>query len=236
MRALALVALIACSSAKTNELAAETWGTEDYAKAGMPASDHVWSIDEHEAAAAALATLSAGHRERLPHLAGRRSGAVFARIIERVDITDVLPNAETAFPLHMRRLDAANAISKLYIVDPMQPTTAEYCALINLILLEAVDLDVVAKPFIDSFGPDDPKREVRLSGLQQMYRGYGEMLLGNAMTLADPRVPEPTRIAFAKQVGPATKTLLSRLEPDAQKKINDQIEALSPAVRSALRP
>ncbi len=235
MRTLALIVLIACGSSG-NKLPAETWGSEDYLKAGVPASDHVWSIDEHETAVSALRTLSAGHRERLPRLGGPRSGAVFARVIERVDITDVLPDPRTSFLFHMRRFEAANTISKLYILDALATTPPEYRALIHLILLEAVDLDRIATPFIDSFGPDDPKREARLSGLRQMEQGYGEMLHGSVLTLADRRLPEPERIAFAKQVAPAMKALLGRLEPDTQTKINAQVEALSPNVRSALRP
>lgn len=235
MRALALVVLIACSS-KTNELAPETWGTDDYVKAGVPASDHVWSLDEHEAAAVALATLSTGHRERLPHQAGARSGAVFARMIERADITDVLPDPPTAFLFHMRRYEAANAMSKLYIVDAYQAVTAEYLALVNVILLETVELDRGTDRFLASFGADDPKREARLGGVRKMHQGWGGMLLGGVLILADRRVPEPARITFAKQLSPPLQALFSRVEPDTQKMIREQLGALHANASTALRP
>ncbi len=228
MRALLLVTLLACrSSSSVNDLPPEAWGTTDYVAAGLPSIDHTWTIDEHEAAGAALAKAVEGHRERLPHLGGAKSGAVFARIAEPTPTArDVVLDPKTDFIVHARRFETTNLISKLYTVDPLAAATADYLALYGVLLHETVELDRTADPFLALYPAGDPTREARLGGLATMRRGWGEMLLGGLMICADIRVAEPVRIALAKQIAAVLPVVFAKLEPTAQQSIRGQLTTL----------
>lgn len=233
MRALILVALLACGSSKSaNDLPPEAWGVEDYAKAGIPAIDHAWTIDEHEAAAAALVKAAEGHPERLPRLQGAKSGPVFARIVEA--------RGDDEFVAHARRFEAGNQISKLYMVNEMAAVNAEYLAIMGAMLREAAMLETGGEAFLASFG-DDPSVPARRDGLRKMRSGWGQMLLGGVMILADVRVAEAARLAFAADLRAVFPTIYPKLQPSDQALIRSQLSRLhdgltSGPLRDALPP
>jgi hypothetical protein len=220
------LALAACSTNKANQLPAEAWSVDDYVKAGVPAPDHTWSPDEHEAALAALARETKGHRDRLPHKDGPKSGAVFARIAEQPAGPSPGADATQTFMVHGRRFEATNQISKLYTVDEWQTATPEFVALTGVMLREAAILMVAAPAFLATFPADDPTRPAREDGLAKMRSGWGTMLLGGLLLCADTRIAEPARISLARDLRTVFDGLYASAEPATQELIRKQLAQL----------
>lgn len=222
--ALALLVLVACSSSRTNQLPAEAWGVDDYAKAGI-AIDKPWVADDFTNAATVLARVTTGHRERLPRYKGPKSGPVFDRLLVPVAMGDAVTLADS-FPVHVQRYEALNAIAKLYVENEMAVPTREWIELMGALLAEANVLASRADELLASFGPDDPNREVRQAGLAKMKSGYGMMVLGGLMVAGDTRVPEADRIALVQHVTTAMPVLFPFAPADTQKLIRDQAAKL----------
>jgi hypothetical protein len=216
----------ACSSNKANQLPAEVWGMDDYVKAGVPALDHPWTVDDHEVASTVLLKETQGHRNRLPHKDGARSGALFARIAEPPAAPVADAPADQTFILHARRFEAANEISKLYTVDAFQTANAEYAALTGVLLHEAAILMVAGPAFLATFPADDPSRPVREEGLGKMRTGWGQMLLGALAMCGDTRIPEPTRVTLARDVRSVWDKLYPSSPADLQDMIKKQLSTL----------
>jgi hypothetical protein len=225
-RAVVLLIVLACS--KSNELPSEAWGVEDYAKAGI-AVDKPWGAAEFKNALDVLRPAVDGHRERLPRYRGAKSGAVFAKLV-----TDLPADADRPitdrFGLHYEHYDAVNQISKLYIVDLMAVPTREWMELMGALMREAAVLVTLSDDFIASFGPDDPKRQVRLDGLAKMKSGFGQMLRGGVLIAADLRVPEADRIAMVEHVTAVLPVLFPHVMPETQQAIRDHLAKLVAAV------
>jgi hypothetical protein len=222
---LALVFTIACKAdhRSVNDLPAETWTVADYTKAGVPAPDHAWSLDELQQAVNALATATQGHRERLPHQDGTMSGPVFAKLVEA---TPVDGTVSERFGAHGARYEAMNQLSKLYMVDATAAVTPEWLALIGNVLQESAALQVDVAEFLASFGPDDPKHDVRVDGVATMRRGWGQMLEGGLMMLADLRVAMPVRVRFARVLRRVFPVLIPALLPEQQTAIQGRLKKL----------
>lgn len=232
--ALVLLVLVACGRSKTNQLPAEAWGVDDYAKAGI-AIDKPWGADDFTNAATVLAQVTTGHRERLPRYQGPKSGPVFAKLLVPVAQGDDVAIAER-FATHGQRAEALNAISKLYVEHEMAPFTRESIELMGAMLAEASALASTADPFLASFGPDDPQREARLGGLAKMKTGYGMMVLGNLMVAGDARVPELDRIALVQHVTTAMPVLFPFVPADTQQLIRKQaVKLVDGLPKGALR-
>lgn len=216
----------ACSSNKANQLPAEAWSMDDYVKAGVPALDHPWTVDDHEIASTVLLKETQGHRNRLPHKEGAKSGALFARIAEPPAAPVEGAPPDQTFILHARRFEAANEISKLYTVDAFQTANAEYAALTGVLLHEAAILMVAGPAFLATFPPDDPSRPAREEGLAKMRTGWGQMLLGAVAMCGDTRIPEPTRVTLARDVRSVWEQLYPTSPSDLQAPIKKQLATL----------
>ncbi len=238
---LAVTLLGACSSNKANQLPAEAWSIDDYVKAGVPSLDHPWSVDDHEIAAPVLLKETQGHRNRLPHKDGAKSGPLFARIAEAPAAPVADAPVDQTFILHARRFEAANEISKLYTVDAVQTANAEYAALTGVMLHEAEILMIAGPAFLATFPADDPSRPAREEGLGKMRTGWGQMLLGALAMCGDTRIPEPTRVSLARDVRSVWDKLYPSSPADVQELIKKQLSALrgklpDGALRQALPP
>ena len=223
-RVLVVMVVLACSNAKTNDLPAEAWSASDYANVGLVV-DRPWTSADHTRAAAVLAEQTAGHRERLPRYQSAASGAVFAKLIEELPADRDRPVGDR-FGAHFERYEATNAISKLYVENALAVPTREWIELMGVLLREASVLASDAQPLLASFGPDDPKREGRLAGLEKMQRGFGQMMLGSMMTAGDLRVPEADRIALVEHVIVAMPVLLPQAPAETQLQIRTQVATL----------
>jgi hypothetical protein len=226
-RALVLLVLllaVACKKTKTNDLPEEAWGADDYAAVGLR-SDQPWTGADYTRAASVLGEQTKGHRERLPRYQGAKSGALFARLIEPLPPDADKPIGER-FVAHMERYHAANAISKLYVENALAVPTREWVELTGVLMREGSALAGMAEELIASFGPDDPKREVRLDGLAKMRRGFGELILGSLLTAGDTRVPEVDRIAAVGHVNTAMPALIPFAEPGTKTQIREQVKRL----------
>jgi hypothetical protein len=232
-----IVAIGACSTTTSpNALPAEAWDVGDYTKAGVPSPDATWTAEQHETAATALETAVAGaaNRGRLPRLGGARSGPVFARIAEKPQIDDVLLDPVNAFGVHLRRFNASDRIGKLYLVNDAAAPPVEYIALFGAQLAEAALLEPGAAQILALTPADAPEHAARVEGHGQMREGWGAMLLGGTMMLADVRVPETARIGLAKDLREPLQTLFPKLQPQAQTLIKKQLQALHEHMRSGV--
>lgn len=223
-RVLVLAMLLACSQPKSNQLPPEAWGVGDYASAGL-AIDKPWSAADHVHAAEVLKEQATGHRDRLPRYRGAKSGAVFAKLVEPLPPDADQPLA-ARFAAHVQRGDAANQLSHLYAENEWAPPTREWVELMGVALREAAILAPLADPFLASFGPEDPSRQVRLDGLAKMKRGYGMMMLGGLMVGGDTRVPEEIRIAMVDHVAAALPVLFPITPAETQGQIREQAKKL----------
>src|SRR5215467_13179378 len=79
---------------------------QTYIQKGMPANDRLWAEDDYAKAASVLKTLAASDATQLPRYGSSTSGAVFAKIVSRdnlsLALTEALPTEQ--------RLTAAAAI------------------------------------------------------------------------------------------------------------------------------
>jgi len=215
----ALLLAVACT--KSNRLPAEAWGVTDYAGAGLQI-DKPWTPGDYAAAAEVLASVTVGHRERLPRFRGKKSGAVLAKLL--VDLPhDSAQPVEQRFIAHATRGEALNAIAKLYVPNQLDAPPREWIELMGASLREAVVLETDADAFVASFGPDDPKRANRLEGLEKMKAGNGSMLLGGLLVADQVRLPEDDRVAMLQHVTAALPILFPRTPADTQQQIRDVV-------------
>jgi hypothetical protein len=218
--------LAACSTSKSaNDLPAESWGAAEYAKAGLPAADHTWTIAEHQTAVDVLAKETAGHRDRLPHRGGAKSGAVFERIVEPTGSAD-------EFVVHADRFDLLNQMSKLYIASEMAGASAEYYAITGRLLHEARALDGGADAFLAGFAADDPTRPTREAGFAKMRSGWSTMLLGSLMMVSDIRAPESARIGLSKDLAAVLPAMYPRAEAGTKQMIKEQLDKMHDLFKS----
>ncbi|CAN5476621.1 hypothetical protein BH11MYX1_BH11MYX1_27990 [soil metagenome] len=244
-RALVLVVTFSCGK-PTNALPTETWGITDFANAGLHI-DKPWTPDNFTTAATVLKAQCTGHRDRLPHFHGQKSGEVFAKLLTPLPDDHAAPVTER-FKAHMLRGEALNAISKLYLEDMLAAPSREFIEVMGSYLGEAAALATTADPFLASFGPDDPKHQTRLDGLAKMKHGDGLMMQGGLLVAEDARVPEDDRLAMLAYVTAVLPTLFPHAEPEVQQTIRDNlakhVETTSPgkphdafvAARQALPP
>jgi hypothetical protein len=228
MRALILIVVAcafgACAKDKSpNDLPAEAWGVDDYTKAGMPAADHGWSVDELKTANTVLAKETAGHRERLPHRAGVKSGPVFQRIVE----TPTLPaDPNQAYAAHAERFDVLNQISKLYTTAEMAAASTEFYAITGRLLHEAQALEGGAETFLATFAADDPTLPTRRDGFAKMRSGYSTMLLGALMMVSDIRAPESPRIGLSRDLAAVLPSMYVHAEAGTKQMIKEQLDRM----------
>jgi hypothetical protein len=225
-RALVLVVLLACSKGGSQPAAVvEAWSVADYQKAGLDISKP-WHGDDFTHAAEVITSAAGEHRERLPHFRGAASGAVFAKLLEDLPDDSAQPITQR-YQEHLKRYLAINTISKLYIEGHMLVPPREYIELLGALLREATVETRDTDAFLATFGPDDPSREVRLGGLAKMKTGFGMMLQGAFLVVANLQVPEDDRVALVTHVTAALPTLFPIAPAGTQQAIRQQVATLA---------
>jgi hypothetical protein len=225
-------ALLACSTPRSaNDLPAESWGTSDYVKAGLPAIDHAWTVAEHETALGVLTKESAGHRERLPHRSGAKSGAVFERLVEATPTTDATSPTE-AYGLHAQRFEVLNRLSKLYLASETAAAPTEYYAITGRMLHEAQALELGADAFLSTIAADDPTRPVREQGLARMRSGWSTMLLGSLMMVSDIRAPQAASIGLSHDLAAVLPSMYPHAAEPTKQKIKEQLDRMHELFKS----
>jgi len=226
----AITALGACSKDNSpNELPAETWAEADYAKAGLPATDHTWTNAELKTCVDVLGKETTGHRDRLPHRGGSKSGAVFERIVE-VPASSGDPSA--AYIAHAERFDILNQISKLYVSSDMASANVEFYAITGRLVREAHVLEQGAEAFLAQFAADDPSRPSREAGFAKMRSGWSTMMLGGLLMVSDVRGPEPARISLWKDLAAVLPVMYPRAEAGTKQMIKEQLDKMHDLFKS----
>lgn len=214
-----VVLLVGSACTKSNELPDEAWAGIDYASAGLQI-DKPWTPDDYAAAAKVLEKVTAGHRERLPRFRGKKSGAIFAKLL--VDLPDDLAQPiDRRFIAHFTRGEALNALAKLYLPNQLDTPPREWIELMGASLREAAVLATDADAFVASFGADDPKRANRLEGLEKMKAGNGSMLLGGLLVADQLRLSEDDRVAMLQHVTAGLPVLFPRAPVETQQQIRN---------------
>jgi len=232
-------ALAACAKDKSpNELPAESWGEADYTKAGLPASDHSWTNAELKTCVDVLGKETTGHRDRLPHRGGSKSGAVFERIVE-VPASAGGPSA--AYLAHPEPFDFLTPISKLYVSSDMASANVEFYAITGRLVREAHVLEQGAEAFLAQFAADDPSRPSREAGFAKMRSGWSTMMLGGLLMVSDVRAPEPARISLSKDLAAVLPVMYPRAEAGTKQMIKEQLDKMHDlfkggALKDALPP
>jgi hypothetical protein len=228
--AIVAVAVFGCAKDKSpNELPAESWAEADYTKAGVPAADHSWTNAELKTTVDVLGKESAGHRDRLPHRGGAKSGAVFERIVEAPSPAG---DPSATYIAHAERFDVLNQISKLYVVSEMASANVEYYAITGRLIREAQVLDQGAEAFLATFAADDPSRPAREAGFAKMRSGWSTMLLGGLMMVSDVRAPEPARISLSQDLTAVLPAMYPRAEPGTKQMIKEQLDKMHDLFKS----
>jgi hypothetical protein len=174
-----------------------------YVDLGVPAPDRLWSGEDYQRAAKALAALEDRDPAQLPRYASPRSGAVFARMTDggnfAIATDGALPPAEQ-LGLLGGYLTPLNDLLRLYLRRAMggQGYGAELASLMTL-MLRGSALSARAAGALEP--SDDPARRAQFfKGLDQMRQGFANVVSGFLQSMAERRlyaVAERRRMAQA---------------------------------------
>lgn len=216
--ALSALALVSCAPSPQTAAAAEL-------PAGLPPVTRAWTTADYPQAAEVLTALPT---QRLPRSTSGGDGAL---LIDRLTSPDALVLCSDRTRPVSNRIqqclpvgDAANAILRHYTVAMLQDgTLADDLLRIQGFLIRYVEVTTpLAREFMATIPVDDPSYATRLAGIEQMRRGYGQMILGGAVSLQAPNTfSEEVRAAFAAQLAHAFDTL----EPDLPTDIRNQVRS-----------
>jgi hypothetical protein len=230
MRWIWVVAVVlACGS---HDARAEAWGTSDYVAAGVPDPAGAWSSAKLKTAVDAIDQAAAGHPERLPRYRGAKSGAVFAKLLDRPR-DDFSAPVTARLGMHLERFEAFNKASKLY-ANGLGPPPREQIELFSALLHEAVAIGDLSGPFLATFSRDDPSLPTRRQGLVTFREGVGGMLLGSVMVADNQQVPDADRLVVFGYLADTAPALLPPLPAKVQESVRTYIDKLAAATKGDL--
>jgi hypothetical protein len=174
-----------------------------YLQRGIPPTDRNWTPKDYEQAEAALKKLGAEDSTTLPRYQSPASGAVFARIVSRENLRALRVGGQDLG----QRMDATgNLIEKVSRVLLVYATAssggtvldAELIELIRFTLEISSDLNRLAEAYSRLLPADDPNREARMKGREEVRQGLSKIVNGSLVTLGERggyRVLERLRLA-----------------------------------------
>jgi hypothetical protein len=225
----AAMCALACGGTRPPE---EAWAAADYTRAGVPSLDETWGAAELVRAVDVIAREAAVDRDRLPRHGGAKSGTVFARLI--APAADEPMSLTARLEAGMKRYDALNRLSKIYLPDTLAAPSREVIEIWNALLREGGDMRAHMEPFLATFPADDPTLPTRREGIAKLELGMGGMIMGGVLMAADPRVSETDRAAMLRGITAAVPALWSAMPPDRQQATRERVTALVDATTGEL--
>jgi hypothetical protein len=152
-----------------------------YIEKGLPAPDRLWTGLDYGRVAEFLESLAAADATQLPRLNSATSGGVFGRIVSADNL-----NLLRVEPLSSgQRLSAAGLllqnVSRVLLVYASATTKArvfdsELVELMNYTLEICREMVLLTSSVFSTLPTDDPQREARLKGRDQMRQGMATMV------------------------------------------------------------
>lgn len=190
---------------------------------GLPSLDHRWSKNELAGAVTRLLQLGAGDPARLPRVASRRSGTLFARVLDAVPPPPLAGGRPPQQVLQDATawMDAAEPsvlLLKLYsgLVDRGAPFQQEALEL-GVLQLSGMAPMLEAMPgFLATIPADDPTREIRLGGMRQTQLGALQLAVGlvQELELSREALPPADRAALVRRVAALVLRVWPQLPPE----------------------
>ncbi|MEX0717890.1 MAG: hypothetical protein WD066_14950 [Planctomycetaceae bacterium] len=229
----------------------------EYIRRGVPAHDRVWSAGDLQSALKALSEIAAQDPGLLPRFDSKRSGATFGRMTAAENLELLkdrsLPLA-VRMPMGIATLETTGELTKLYLDGFARNAIGgvEMVELMGIMFRSAEAVVVLVDEFLPTLPPDDPDREVRQAGLEQMKRGMGTMIAGGLTTLTEDGFSTADRIRLAGYLRETVPTIAGSLSKASQseilrrlddmtrdpklKEVHPAIDELRKAVREKVEP
>jgi hypothetical protein len=159
----------------------------DYIRLGMPAPDRPWSGEDMIQAQTVLAELDF---PQLPRYKSQRSGEVFARMTSAENLKLF---SDANLPIEVRTAQSRdymlgfNQILMRYMTAFMkqEATDSELVELLGATLRSTAAQVERMYELLPSIKPDDPSYEVRMQGVEQVKRGFANVVAGALHTLKE---------------------------------------------------
>lgn len=205
----------------------------EYIKAGMPSPDREWSGTEMQAAAAVISKMGAEHPEQLPHFASLRSGEVFASLcsstVPGMFLNTTLP-FRSRFDSALQYFNSLNSINKVYLsrLQAGRGTPRDFVELLGgLLRVTHLMLDLLDE-FMSTLPSDDPQRNARMQGLDQMRAGMASIVSGCLTTLTEQSIyPAADRLALIGHLQENLPSILPRLSESARLELVTRIKSMA---------
>jgi hypothetical protein len=204
-----------------------------YMARGLPALDGNWSPRDYETASRVLADIAKDDPRKLPRYKSKTSGTVFERVLAIHNI-ELVTKQTSPIGDRFRLLDGVLAASKKLILAyaTSSSTTGVYdteeLLLAGSLLRVALLATRLAKEFRASLPADDPLREKRQKGFDQMKLGFSQVVDGALGMLSErQRYRRSECIHLVKALQEVLPQILSDLPPVSQNEVPSRIQALA---------
>lgn len=174
-----------------------------YIERGLPAADRDWTGEDYAQAATVLKSLATNDATQLPRYASPTSGAVFARIVS-LDNLKLYRSKTLADP---QRVTTAGTLlqnfSQMMVIygsvsNPKHAFDSELVELFRYTLEVCRDIMPLVEAQAESIPLNDPDRETRLKGREQVREGVASIVSGCLRAITDKanyRASELVRLA-----------------------------------------
>jgi hypothetical protein len=161
-----------------------------YIQKGLPANDRNWDSQDYLQAARVLQTIAGIDPTQLPRYGSLLSGAVFARIVSHDNFKlfdNTVLNQQQRFKAATAILEGLGQITVIYATATTQERIfdTEMIELMRYVLEVSAEVTQLADAFVASLPANDPDREARLRGREQMRQGMARVVIGCLDSLAE---------------------------------------------------
>lgn len=199
---------------------------------GFPAPDRLWTGQDYDAALKALEALAKTDPLTLPRAGSPQSGPAFARLVAEDNLTLLHAKGlseQQALGLGVGLISGVSSMVGLYSrhSTPQSTFDSELTGLMSFMLALAKDFIGVGKAFVDTIPADDPQREARLAGYEQMRGGLGSIVSGCITTLTEQEVYRPeARLGLANALERHLSALYPYLLSGVQQELPGRLDSI----------
>ena len=216
-----------------------------YVERGVPAIDHPWSAADYGRAAEALQQIALNDPALLPRAGSAASGPLFARMAGPEAFAALDKEDEGLMARVGLGVDAMESVPRVFAlyIEPMakgRSLDVEAVAFEALLLRLTARVVDVAEQARAAIPTEDPNREARVAGFNQMRRGAASSFEAGLATLGERNVYR--RAELVKLVAALEETLpptLKALLPEARRDLPSRIRKMAadekdPDIKAAL--